>query len=109
MKRHLLLLCAALTIGAAATAQNATEHYPVIEAGATLHYAHDFAAAKPNIGADLRITCQLNEVMRVRALANVTGFVANGFDRYGAALVGLSAESGMVYGFADLAPSIECL
>lgn len=102
MKRHIFLLAALALMTLGATAQSHD-----VEIGASLQYCHDFGNHKPNLGADLRITCQLNEVMRVRALANVTGFVANGFDRYGAALVGLSAESGMVYGFADLGISLN--
>lgn len=107
MRKHLILLAAVALMATAATAQSATDHYPSLEAGASLQYCHDFAHGKPNLGADLRVTYQLTDVLRLRALANVNGFIPDGFDRYGAALVGVSAEYGLAYCFADLGYSIN--
>lgn len=107
MRKHLILLAAVALMATAATAQSATDHYPRLEVGASLQYCHDFAHGKPNLGADLRLTCQLTDVLRIRALANVNGFVPDGFDRYGTATVGLSAEYSMVYGFADFGLSLN--
>lgn len=103
MRKKLLLLAAIATMAMAATAQSSD-----VEAGGSLQYCHDFAHGKPNLGADLRLTCQLTDALRLRALANVNGFIpCPGFDRYGTALVGLSAEYGIVYGFADFGISLN--
>ncbi len=109
MRKHLILLAAVALMATAATAQSATDHYPRLEVGASLQYCHDFAHGKPNLGADLRLTCQLTDVLRLRAMANVNGFIPDGFDRYGTATLGLSAEYGMAYCFADLGYSINPL
>lgn len=102
MRKHLLLLCALILSTTAATAQSSE-----VEIGASLQYCHDFTHHKPDLGAGLRLTCQLTDVLRLRALANVNGFIPNGFDRHGTALVGLSAEYGIVYGFADVGLSLN--
>ena len=102
MKRHIFLLAALALMTMGATAQSSD-----VEIGASLQYCHDFAHSKPNLGADLRLTCQLTDALRLRAMANVNGFVPDGFDRYGTATVGLSAEYNMVYGFADFGLSLN--
>lgn len=102
MRKKLLLLAAIATMAMTATAQSSD-----VEAGGSLQYCHDFAHGKPNLGADLRLTCQLTDALRLRALANVNGFIPDGFDRYGTAMLGLSAEYGPVYGFADFGLSLN--
>lgn len=107
MKRHLLLLAAALTMSAAATAQSAydnTHKYGLLsnlEIGASAQYTRDFASGRGNIGADLRLTKRIGTHWRLRAIADVPGFVANGTDRYGTAMMGLSADFLPFYLFAD--------
>lgn len=100
MRKKLLLLAAIATMAMAATAQSSD-----VEAGGSLQYCHDFTHGKANLGADLRLTCQLTDALRLRTLFNVNGFVPDGFDRYGTAMLGLSAEYGPVYGFADMGVS----
>ncbi len=106
MRKHLFLLAAFALMATAASAQDVCA-FTNLEAGASLQYCHDFANGKPNLGADLRLTCQLTDVLRLRAMANVNGFIPDGFDRYGTATLGLSAEYGMAYCFADLGYSIN--
>jgi outer membrane protein OmpA-like peptidoglycan-associated protein len=46
-----------------------------------------------NFGADLRITKRIGDFWRVRGIAEVNGFLNNGFDRFGKALVGISFDA----------------
>ena len=111
MKRKLTILAACFLMAMAASAQTVNDDDPpcclfsTIEAGASLQYGHDFAHRHDNLGADLRFVFGLPKVFRLRALANVDGFIPNGFDRKGTALVGLSAEYKMGYCFADFGVS----
>ena len=108
MRKHLLLLCAALILGAAAaTAQSAyekTHHYDLfsnLEIGASAQYTRAFATRPGNVGADLRLTKRIGTHARWRTLVGVNGFVHNGFDRQGTALMGVSADFLPFYLFVD--------
>lgn len=54
-----------------------------------------------NFGADLRITKRIGDFWRVRGIAEVNGFLNNGFDRHGKALVGISFDALPFYTFFD--------
>ena len=106
MKRHLLLLAAALTMGAAATAQSAydeTHHYDLVskcEIGLTAQYTRNFTQGPGNVGAFLYLGKQIGTHSRFRVVGGVDGFLNNGFDRKGFAMVGLSADFLPFYMFA---------
>lgn len=54
-----------------------------------------------NFGADLRMTKRIGDYWRVRGIAEVNGFLNNGFDRFGKALVGISFDALPFYTFFD--------
>lgn len=113
MKRHLLLLAAALIMGATAQAQNAydeTHHYDLVshcEIGLTAQYTRNFTQGPGNVGAVLHITKRIGTHSRFRAVGGVDGFLANGFDRKGFAMLGFSADFRPFYMFLDGGVSIN--
>lgn len=72
-----------------------------LEIGASAQYSRSFAVRPGNVGADLRVTKRISTHSRLRAMAGVNGFIRNGFDRYGTALLGLSADFLPFYVFLD--------
>lgn len=54
-----------------------------------------------NFGADLRMTKQIGDNWRLRALIDINGFLANGFDRYGKGMLGVQLEFRPFYIFTD--------
>lgn len=54
-----------------------------------------------NFGVDLRMTKQIGDNWRLRALLDVNGFLANGFDRYGKGMIGAQLEFRPFYIFTD--------
>lgn len=54
-----------------------------------------------NFGVDLRMTKRIGDYWRIRAVAEVNGFLNNGFDRYGKGMVGASFDLLPFYLFAD--------
>lgn len=111
MKRLFSILFAVAMMTLTATAQTSNDSepgfHPSVEAGASLQYTRDFAHAKSNFGMEFRAVFPLTDVVSFRALANVNGFLPDGFDRDGAALVGIAAGYKMVYGFADFGFSLN--
>lgn len=113
MKRHLLLLAAALTMGAAATAQSAydqTHHYDLVskcDIGITAQYTRKLPQGPGNVGALLHLYKQIGTHSRFRAIGGIDGFLNNGFDRKGFAMVGLSADFLPFYVFLDGGISIN--
>lgn len=107
MRKHLILLAAVALTATAATAQSAyrpTHKYGLfsnLEIGASAQYTRALPAATGNVGADLRIAKRIGKNWRVRALAGIDGFLANGFDRKGTAFMGLSADFMPFYLFVD--------
>lgn len=106
MRRHLLLLAATLIISAAIgqTGYNPSHKYGLfsnLEIGASAQYSRSLTTNTGNIGADFRLTKRIGKNWRVRALADVDGFLVNGFDRKGTAFVGLSADFLPFYAFLD--------
>ena len=73
-----------------------------VELGGSFACSHQFREKGfVNVGADLRATKRVCEWSRLRAVASVNGFVPNGFDRYGTAMVGITADLLPIYAFAD--------
>ena len=60
-----------------------------------------FTNNSQNVGADLRLTKRIHDNFRIRAIADVNGFSANGFDRYGKAMLGASLDFMPFYMFFD--------
>jgi outer membrane protein OmpA-like peptidoglycan-associated protein len=54
-----------------------------------------------NVGADLRFTKRIHDNFRIRAIADVNGFLNNGFDRYGKGMLGVSLDFMPFYMFFD--------
>ena len=54
-----------------------------------------------NVGADLRFNKRIHDNFRIRAIADVNGFLANGFDRYGKGMLGVSLDFMPFYIFFD--------
>lgn len=54
-----------------------------------------------NFGADLRMTKRIGDYWRIRAVAEVNGFLNNGFDRFGKGMLGVSFDLLPFYLFAD--------
>lgn len=71
-----------------------------VEIGAAGIYSYSLDSKQHNAGAELRLTKQIGEYWKVRGIANVNGFINNGFDRYGKGLIGLSFGK-TLYGFVD--------
>lgn len=107
MRKHLILLAAVALMATAASAQGAydpSHKYGLVsnlEIGASAQYTRSFATGLGNLGAGLRVTKRLGTHWRLRGMANVNGFLNNGFDRYGTALMGISADFLPFYLFAD--------
>lgn len=113
MKRHLLLLAAALIMGATAQAQNAydeTHHYDLVshcEIGLTAQYTRNFTQGPGDVGAFLHVTKRIGTHSRFRVVGGVDGFLKNGFDRKGFAMMGFSADFRPFYMFLDGGVSIN--
>lgn len=54
-----------------------------------------------NIGMDLRMTKRIHDNWRIRGIADINGFIGNGFDRYGKLMAGVSLDFMPFYLFAD--------
>ena len=60
-----------------------------------------FSDNSQNVGFDLRFTKRIHDNFRIRAIADVNGLGANGFDRYGKAMLGASLDFMPFYVFFD--------
>lgn len=72
-----------------------------IEIGGAAQYSRDLTCGRGNLGADLRLTKRLGTHCRLRGIADVDGFLRNGYDRKGSAFVGISADFLPFYAFVD--------
>lgn len=54
-----------------------------------------------NVGIDLRVTTNVYKYVSLRAIANINGFIPNGFDRYGTVMCGVQTSEFPVYVFTD--------
>lgn len=90
---------------AAQSAYDKEHHYDAVsqlEIGASVQYLHGLqSGGLRNWGADLRVTKRVGTHARLRGLAALNGFIANGFDRHGTALMGISADFLPFYAFVD--------
>ena len=100
MKKFLILAVVMLT---ALCAQ--AQFFTGIEVGGAVQYTNQHG--KSNAGADIRATKRINEWSRVRVLADINGFVPNGFDRYGTVKVGATVDVQPLYLFADYGLSVN--
>ena len=100
-------------MGAAATAQSAydqTHHYDLVskcDIGITAQYTRKLPQGPGNVGALLHLYKQIGTHSRFRAIGGIDGFLNNGFDRKGFAMVGLSADFLPFYVFLDGGISIN--
>lgn len=70
--------------------------------GGSVQYSRSvFSNNAHNWGADLRLTKKLGKHWRLRGIIDVNGFAANGFDRYGKAMLGASLDFLPFYIFTD--------
>ena len=73
-----------------------------VELGGSVACSHQFREKGfVNVGADLRAMKRVCEWSRLRAVASVNGFIPNGFDRYGTAMVGITADLLPIYVYGD--------
>ena len=106
-----ILTIAALLL-AMATAQGQTTKYDNgykysllsnLEVGVGGIYSYEITNAQhhKNAGAQLLVTKRIGDYWRLRGVAEVNGFIANKFDRFGKGMVGVSFDLLPFYVFAD--------
>lgn len=54
-----------------------------------------------NAGIDLRVITNVHKCVSLRTIANVNGFIPNGFDRYGTIMCGIQTSEFPAYIYAD--------
>lgn len=101
MRKLLFLIALLLALAIPAKAQ----FFEGIEAGGGVRYSCQ--SDKANVGVDVIVTKSVSDWARLRAVASVNGLIPNGFDRYGVALLGVMAEAGPAYAFADFGLSLN--
>ena len=102
MKKKVFLIVALMVATLCAKAQFLNG----VELGGSVACSHQFREKGfVNVGADLRATKKVCEYSRLRAVASVRGFVPNGFDRYGTAMVGITADLLPLYVYGDFGMS----
>lgn len=108
--KKLFIIAAMLLV--AATAQGQTTNYDNshkygllsnLEVGVGGMYSYEITNAQhhKNAGAQLLVTKRIGDFWRIRGTAEVNGFMANGFDRKGKGMVGLSFDLLPFYAFFD--------
>lgn len=80
-----------------------------IEIGVGGMYSYEITNAQhhKNAGAQLIVTKRIGDFWRIRGTAEVNGFMANGFDRKGKGMVGLSFDLLPFYIFADYGACLD--
>lgn len=109
MRKILLFIALTMTMAMTSFAQNrfnpnvGYNFFSNLYLGGSVQYSRDVFGATPhsNVGADIRITKQVYKHARLRAIVDINGFIANGFDRYGKAMLGGSLDFRPFYIFAD--------
>lgn len=76
-----------------------------VELGGSIQYVNQ--KGKSNVGVDLRATKMVCEYSRLRAVGCINGVIPNGFDRYGTAMVGITADLMPAYVYADYGMSFN--
>jgi len=114
-KRRLALLLA-LALATAAQAQgtryDSGHKYGLLsnlEIGVGGVYSYDItnAAHRKNAGAQLLVTKRIGDRWRLRGVAEANGFAANGFDRLGKGMLGVSLDLLPFYLYADYGASLN--
>jgi outer membrane protein OmpA-like peptidoglycan-associated protein len=107
MKKVLITLLATLIV-ATVSAQEFNADYKYknilsnVSIGGSISYNRAvFTNNSQNVGADLRFNKRIHDNFRIRAIADVNGFLANGFDRYGKGMLGVSLDFMPFYMFFD--------
>ncbi len=94
MKKFIMIaLCAFLSV--VALAQE-------VDIGGSLQYSLSPQNLKHNVGADIIVARDLCNDFQLRAIAEVNGFIPNGFDRAGRATLGVAYSITPLYVFADM-------
>lgn len=112
-----ILTFAALLL-AVATAQGQTNKYDNgykysllsnLEVGVGGIYSYEITnqAHHKNVGAQLLVTKRIGDFWRLRGTAEVDGFIANGFDRKGKGMLGVSFDLLPFYVFADYGANLN--
>jgi len=80
-----------------------------IEVGVGGIYSYEITnqAHHKNMGAQLLLTKRIGDYWRIRGTAEVNGFMANGFDRKGKGMVGLSFDLLPFYAFFDYGACLD--
>lgn len=96
MKR-LLLIAAILMTAFCSKAQK-----PDTYIGAAAQYSCNIQQTfKHNAGADIIVLRDITDIVTLRAIAEVNGFIQNGFDRYAKATMGVQCNLSPIYIFTD--------
>ena len=107
--RKILTIAALLLVAATAQGQNNYDNgfkYGLLsnlEVGVGGIYSYEITNAQhhKNAGAQLLVTKRIGDYWRLRGVAEVNGFIANKFDRFGKGMVGVSFDLLPFYVFAD--------
>lgn len=78
-----------------------------VDIGGSLQYSFAPQNLKHNVGADIIVARDLSHGFQLRAIAEVNGFIPNGFDRYGRATLGVAYSINPLYVFIDMGASID--
>lgn len=73
-----------------------------VDIGGSLQYSFAPQNLKHNVGADIIVARDLCHDFQLRAIAEVNGFIPNGFDRAGRATLGVAYSITPLYVFADM-------
>lgn len=107
MRKFILaVLLLAATLGAFAQRQDydsGHKYGPFSNIGITGYglFSYNTQTAKKNAGAGILLTKRIGDYWRLRGLAEVNGFINNGFDRYGKAEIGVSFDLLPFYLYVD--------
>lgn len=113
--RKILTIAALLLVAATAQGQSKYDNshkYGLLsnlEIGVGGIYSYEITNAQhhKNAGAQLLVTKRIGDFWRIRGTAEVNGFMANGFDRKGKGMVGLSFDLLPFYAFFDYGACLD--
>jgi len=78
-----------------------------VDIGGSLQYSFAPQNLKHNVGADIIVARDLSYDFQLRAIAEVNGFIPNGFDRYGRATLGVAYSVNPLYVFIDMGACLD--
>jgi outer membrane protein OmpA-like peptidoglycan-associated protein len=107
--KKLITIAAMLIVAATAQGQSKYDNsfkYRLlsnIEVGVGAIYSYEITnqAHNKNTGAQLLLTKRIGDYWRLRGVAEVNGFIANGFDRFGKGMLGISFDLLPFYVYGD--------